>query len=85
MTEIMGERSCILALVGELVTRRMPQHVRMNWKRKLSGYASTLDHSQEPRRCAVFGLLYVGVASVIFDLTCVGAVLACRETDSSTV
>jgi hypothetical protein len=26
----------------------MSQHVRMNWKRKLSGYASSLDHPQEP-------------------------------------
>jgi hypothetical protein len=34
MTKIMSEAPCILALVSELVSRRVPQHMRMNWKRK---------------------------------------------------
>ena len=31
--EIMRQRACILALIGELIARRMSQHVRMNWER----------------------------------------------------
>ena len=51
MPKVMRERAGILALVGELVARRMPQHVGMNWKRKLGSLTRSLDHSQEPRRC----------------------------------
>ena len=50
MTEIMRKRPSIVSLISELVSRRMPQHMRMNWKRKLSSPASPLDHSQEPHR-----------------------------------
>src|SRR5262249_47785035 len=49
MAEIVRQRPSILALIGELIARRMPQHVRMNWKWKPRSLASTLD--QEPRRC----------------------------------
>src|SRR5262249_31370793 len=51
MPEIMRERAGILALVGELVPRRMSQHVGMDWEWELSGSAGALDHPQEPRRC----------------------------------
>jgi len=51
MPKIMRERAGILALVGELVARRMSQHMRMDWERKLGGSAGALDHPQEPRRC----------------------------------
>jgi hypothetical protein len=44
MAQIMGEAASVLALVGELVSRRMPQHMRMNWERKLSGSTISLDH-----------------------------------------
>src|SRR5215813_3349872 len=51
MPEVMRQRASILALVGELVSRRMPQHMRMNWEWELSGSARSLDHPQEPRCC----------------------------------
>jgi hypothetical protein len=49
MTKIMSERACVLAIIRKLIPCGMPQHVRMNLKRKLSSYAGTLDHSQKPR------------------------------------
>jgi hypothetical protein len=48
MTEIMRQRSRVVAIVGELVSGRMSQHVWMNLERKLSGSTGTLNHSQEP-------------------------------------
>ena len=48
MPEIMRKRAGVLALVGELITRRMPKHMRMNLERKLRSLPRSLDHSQEP-------------------------------------
>ena len=48
MPQIMRQAPSILALVGELIARRMSEHVWMNWERQLSGSAGTLDHPQEP-------------------------------------
>jgi hypothetical protein len=48
MTEIVRQRPSILTLVGELVSGRMPQHVWMNREGKLSGFACSLNHPQEP-------------------------------------
>jgi len=45
----------------------MPQHMRVNLKRKLSSYAGTLDHSQKPRCCnrsASFGNEYIRARSL---------------------
>ena len=58
MPEIMRQRPSILALIGELVARRMSQHMRMDWEWELSSLTRSLDHSQEPRwgnRSAGFG------------------------------
>ena len=51
MPQIMRQAPSILPIICELVSRRMSQHMRMNWKRKLCSLASALDHPQEPRRC----------------------------------
>ena len=67
MTEVMRQRPSVLSLVGELIARRMPQHMGMNWEWELSRYAGTLDHSQEPRRCnrsASLGNEYIRTAAL---------------------
>jgi hypothetical protein len=54
----MSQGSSILSLISELVSRAVSEHMRMNWKRKLSSLASALDHPQEPscrNGCPGFG------------------------------
>jgi hypothetical protein len=68
MTEIMGERPSILPIISKLITSRMPQHVRMNLERKLSGLARSPNHSQEPSCCnrsASFRYEYVRAIPVV--------------------
>ena len=50
MPKIMRERSRIMAIVSQLITRRMPQHMGMNREGELSRLARALNHSQKPRR-----------------------------------
>jgi hypothetical protein len=68
MTEIVRERTRVVPVIRKLVSRRMPQHVRMHREGKLSGFAGALDHSQEQRSCCL--LLSKDVA-----ITLAGAVL----------
>jgi hypothetical protein len=48
MTEIMRKRPSILALVGEFVSGRVSQHVRMNQQGKPCSLAGSLNHSEKP-------------------------------------
>src|SRR5262245_9000813 len=50
MPKVVGQRSCVVAIVGQLVPRRMPQHVWVHWKRKARSPSGPLDHAQEPSR-----------------------------------
>jgi hypothetical protein len=47
MAEVMGQRSGVVAIVGELVARRMPEHVPVHWERYPRCSASSLT-PQEP-------------------------------------
>jgi hypothetical protein len=45
----------------------MPQHMRMDWERKLRSFARSLDHSQEPRWrywSASFGNEHIGALAL---------------------
>ncbi len=39
-----------MAIIGELVPGRVPEHVRVNREGELRGFACALDHPQEPTR-----------------------------------
>ncbi len=41
----------VMPIIRELISRRVPQHVRMHRERQLRRSASSLHHSQEPSRC----------------------------------
>jgi hypothetical protein len=43
MTEVVLERTSIVAIVGELVSAGVPEHVRMDAKWHLSGLTEALD------------------------------------------
>ena len=51
MPKIMRQRAGVMPVIGQLVSGRMPQHVRMHWEGQLGRLARTLNHPQEPRRC----------------------------------
>src|SRR5262249_54190498 len=48
MAEVVRQRARIVAIVGEFVPGRMPQHVRVNREGKLCGLACSLNHPQKP-------------------------------------
>ena len=47
MTEIMLERASIVAIVGELVSAGVPEHVRVDAKRHPGGLTEALDEPVE--------------------------------------
>jgi hypothetical protein len=49
VAEVVRQRPCVVAIVGELVAGRVPQHVRVNLEREFRCSAGSLDHPQEPR------------------------------------
>ena len=51
MSEVVSRRRSVMAIICQFVTRRMPQHMRVDRKGHLRRLASALDHPQEPRRC----------------------------------
>src|SRR6266571_2540870 len=58
----MRQASGVLPSIRKLVARCMADHMRMSRKRKLSGLAGALDHSQERSCCywsASFGHEYI--------------------------
>ena len=44
VAHVVLERSCVMAIVGELVAGRMPQHVRMDGEWEFRAYSSPGDH-----------------------------------------
>jgi hypothetical protein len=51
MSKIMRQAPSILPIVSELVSRRMPQHMRVNRKWQVRSPACSLNHPQEPSGC----------------------------------
>ena len=47
MAEIVLQGSGIMPIVGQFVSTRMPQHVRMQWERHPGGVAEPLDEMVE--------------------------------------
>src|SRR5277367_6603259 len=50
MAKIVRQAAGVVAIVGELVSRRMAKHVRVNLKQKLCSSTCALNHPQEPSR-----------------------------------
>jgi dihydrodipicolinate synthase/N-acetylneuraminate lyase len=48
MPEIMCKASGVVAVIGELIPRRMSQHVGMHREGEFRGAARALNHPQEP-------------------------------------
>ena len=48
MPEVMRQAPGVVAIVGELVPRRMTEHVRVDLKRQLGSNAGPLDHPEKP-------------------------------------
>jgi len=62
MTKIMSQAPSVLAIIRKLIPCGMAQHMGIYRKRKLSCYARSLDHPQEPSCCywsASFGHEYI--------------------------
>jgi hypothetical protein len=47
MPAVMREGPRVLTIIRKLVARRVTQHVRVNWERKLRSLAGSLHHPQE--------------------------------------
>jgi hypothetical protein len=71
MPKIGLQRSCVMAVIGQLVTAGVAQHVRMRLEREFGLRARALDHPGKPSRtegCATLRCEHEGWFGLLFAL-----------------